>query len=92
METDRNRAIEAVRNQLHSDALSAAGPSASVGPRAAALGHPVPQSLAQANEVIEQTRQLRGKHDLSRNDIEKEAKSLLAEFLNNENEKVNSVI
>ena len=88
MEADRNRAIEAVRNQLHNDAMSAAGPSASVGPRAPGLGRPVPENLAQANEVLEQTRQLRGKPDLSRDDVEKEAKSLLAEFLNNENEKV----
>ena len=44
------------------------------------------------NEVIEQTKQLRGKPDLNPEEIEKHSKLLLDEFLHDGDEKVNSVL
>ncbi len=91
MEAERTRALEDVRLHLkahhHKDGGIAGGPSASLGPKA--WNRPVPESMAQVNDVLEQTRQLRGKPNMKSDEVEKQSKSLLEEYLNNNSEKVN---
>ena len=92
VESERKRAVEAVLQQSTKANgppprdHEAGGPAASMGVPPA--GRPVPDTLSDANLVIEQANLLNGKPDLSRQEIEKQAKLLLAEFLNDENEKV----
>ena len=92
VESERKRAVEAVLQQSTkangppSRDHEVGGPAASVGLPSA--GRPVPDTLSDANLVIEQANLLNGKPDLSNLEIEKQARLLLEEFLNDENEKV----
>jgi hypothetical protein len=91
---ERKRAVEAVRQTtkpngpLARDHVEVGGPAASMmGPPMP--GRPVPEKISEVNYVLEQSKQLRGLPDRSTAEVEKQAKLLLDEFLNDGNEKVN---
>ena len=88
---ERSRAIEAVRQSLKSNKEAtalASGPSASVGhPN---RSRPVPETLAEARDDIEQATKLKGKKDLTEDEIENYAKLVMAEYLHDGDEKVRS--
>jgi hypothetical protein len=92
VESERKRAVEAVLQQstkANGPPLrdhEVGGPAASLGLPSA--GRPVPDTLSDANLVIEQANLLKGKPDMPDQEIQKQAKLLLEEFLNDENEKV----
>jgi hypothetical protein len=89
-EPDRNRSgAEAVRPTPRTNGPrdhEVGGPAASLGPQAS--GRPVPGTIKEVNLVVEQAKLLNGKPDMSNTQIEKQAKLLLDEYLNDENEKV----
>ena len=91
---ERKRAVEAVRQTTKPngpsarDHVEAGGPAASMmGPPM--IGRPIPEAINEVNCVLEQSKLLRGRPDRSTADVEKQAKLLLDEFLNDGNEKVN---
>lgn len=83
VENDRRRTFDP---RPPSKMPEAAGPTMSLGPNI--HGRHVPDSRSEASDMLEQTRKLKGKCDMSTGEIENQSKMLLEEFLHEGSETV----
>lgn len=83
-ETDRRRGYDGRPQAKMSEA---SGPTASLGPNMYGR-RPQPETRSEAGDVLEQTRKLKGKADMSPSEVENQSKLLLDEYLHEGSEQV----
>ena len=91
VESERARALEAVKQTTRPngrDHAEVGGPAMSLGPLPP--GRPAPESLSEASMLLEQVKQLKGKPDMTEDEVAHQAKLLLDEFLHEGNEQVSN--